>query len=138
MSRFDANINEEFGDSSEKPTLTVPVTIGPDGKPMVDDKFFENNQDFKNFAENVKEKNTYGNFQDVSSQNDEEGTEILNKSFGNINDDKNKFTPDLKFQESLANIAKRDSNGGKSKKARKAKKSKGGKSKKARKSLRRK
>jgi hypothetical protein len=123
MESSNANINEEFVDSSVKPTLTVPVTIGPDGKPTVDDKFFENNEEFKNFAKNVN-----------------------NESVNNLSESQNNpyqgMTPE-EFdihQKTVFNSMGRPvpANGGKSKKARKAKKSKGGKSKKARKSLRRK
>jgi len=132
MSGFDANINEEFGDSSVKPTLTVPVTIGPDGKPTVDDKFFKNNEEIKNFAKNVKEKNTFENFPNNTQKYDT--ATVLNYAFAEKNN-----AQSMGISEADINlIDPKKRNGGKSKKARKAKKSKGGKSKKARKSLRRK
>ena len=152
MEDIDTNdVNALLSESSDEslesnPVLSVPVRIDPEGNPIIDGEYFENNEDFKKFAaEHLKRKGNTNQAEDFVQQNipSDSLDENLNaqpmydsNTRSNLSTSSKPITvtdPDLPLVD-----LKKKKDGGKSRKARKAKKSKGGKSKKARKSLRRK
>ena len=144
---IDSLLSESSDESSESnPVLSVPVRIDPGGNPIIDDKYFENNEDFKKFAaEHLKRKGNTNQAEDFVQQNipSDSLDENLNaQPMYDSNPRSNLPTSSKPITVTNADLPFVDpgkkQDGGKSKKARKAKKSKGGKSKKARKSLRRK
>jgi len=126
--------------SDDKEILNVPLKLSPEGEPDIDDAVFKTTE-FKEYAneylkrkEKIKSAPVLGTV--VASQ---DGTNsnfnVLDDTISTIHDPNNPVHPYVPVNQ-FENTGK--GKGGKSKKARKAKKSKGGKSKKARKSLRRK
>lgn len=150
MEGIDSLLGESSNVSSESnPVLSVPVRIDPEGNPIIDGEYFENNEDFKNFAaEHLKRKKNKLDSQSNNPFSDYDETIYEPAKEENINASQpievqydNTSTPFSKPREGLKREGLNTggpNTGGKSRKAKKAKKSKGGKSKKARKSLRRK
>ena len=122
---------------SDEDILNVPLKLSPQGEMHIDDSVFKSPifgnfaEEYKKRKENIKSAPVLGNI--VTST---DGTDI---NYDIVDDNKNMLhnNESNPFYTNMQQDQFRK-NGGKSKKARKAKKSKGGKSKKARKSLRRK